>query len=154
MLAGFTPLLFVLFFSFKQQVIRHRMHRRLEEQQLHTVVLAENTVRWAEEGKEILIEGRLFDVQSMEHKDGTIIFHGLYDEEETELELMFNTAWKKNLAGQHRLLAKIFQCLSSFYCNCLPNFNDVLSRSAYTFSFPTPPLPAWVRPILTPPPQA
>ncbi len=154
MLAGFAPLLFVLFFSFKQQLIRHRMHRRLEEQQLHTLVLPDSSVRWAEEGKEIWVEGRLFDVESMEQKDGMTVFHGLYDEEETELEKMFNNAWKKNLTSQHRLLAKIFQCLSGFYCNCLPSFNSVLNKSTYTFSYFTPSLPVWVRPILTPPPQA
>ena len=69
------------------------MKHRLESKMLHTVTLAEKNVQWIKERKEILINGRMFDIKRSEHKDnGKIIFTGLYDDDET---LLVNQA-KKN----------------------------------------------------------
>lgn len=130
------------------------MQRKLEQQQLHSITIADNKIQWAEKGKEIWVDGKLFDVEEMEKVNGSTIFYGLYDEEETQLKEIFNTSWKKDLANQNHVLAKIFQCLNGFYCNCLPQFNDLSEKTTYTFSYNPPHFPAWVQPILTPPPQA
>lgn len=130
------------------------MHRRLEEQQLHSIVLSDDNVHWIRKDKEVLVDGKLFDVEEIESANGITTLHGLFDEEETQLKKLFNNEWDKSLASQNQLLAKIFQCLNGFYCNSLPNFNDLLSRSAIDHSYPPGQLPTWIRPILTPPPQA
>ncbi len=130
------------------------MHRRLEEQQLHTVILPDQEVQWAVKGKEIWLDGKLFDVKSITHYQGKTIIHGLFDEEETQLEKMFTRAWKKSAAGNNRLLGKVFQSLNNFYCNSLPDFRALVNTTKHNFSLITTRLPEWVKPILTPPPQA
>ena len=152
-LLGFTPLLFVTFFAIKQQVIRHQMKERMEDQILHTITLTDNQIHWSKKGKEIWVEGKMFDIKSTEHKNGMTIFHGLFDEEETMLKKNFTNGWKKNQSEQNQLLAQIFQCLSSIYFN-LPTDISVLSDSQNNLSFfSSPKLLTQFRMILTPPPQ-
>lgn len=152
-LLGFIPLLFVIFFAIKQQVIRHQMKERMEEQVLHTITLSDNQVHWAKEGKEIWLQGKLFDIKSTEHKNGMTTFQGLYDEEETSLTQNFNQAWKKNSSEQNQLLAQIFQCLNSIYFKPAADI-PVLPESQHNLSFfPSPRLLTQFRTILTPPPQ-
>jgi hypothetical protein len=153
-LLGFAPLLFIIFTGIRQQAIRHSMKHRLESKMLHTVTLAEQNVQWIKEGKEILINGKMFDVKKFEQIDnGKIIFTGLYDEEETLLvnQVKKNQQNDNNTGG--RLLAQFFQLLQITY--------DNTSIETFTFSFssnnyfpgnehrPTSQLIT----ILTPPPQ-
>ena len=152
-LLGFTPLLFVTFFAIKQQVIRHQMRERMEDQILHTITLADNQIHWSKAEKEIWVDGKMFDIKSTEHKNGMTTFHGLFDEEETLLKKNFANGWKKNLSQQNQLLAQIFQCLNSIYFNP-PADISVLSESQNNLSFfSSPKLLTQCRMILTPPPQ-
>lgn len=109
-LLGAFPLLFILFSGFKQQQIRHRMKERLELEMLHTITIAKSDVQWLNEGKEILINGRMFDVKSLLYKDdNTIIVNGLFDDEETVLVKMVKTSQEKDNNSTGKLLVKLFQ---------------------------------------------
>jgi len=62
------------------------MKEQLEEKMLHTIVLVETNIKWFKPGKEIVVDGKMFDVKSVDYRDdGTVIFTGLFDEEETLL---------------------------------------------------------------------
>ena len=129
------------------------MKERMENQILHSITLADNQIHWSKAGKEIWVDGKMFDIKSTEHKNGKTTFHGLFDEEETLLKKNFANGWKKNLSEQNQLLAQIFQCLNSIYFNP-PADISVLSESQNNLSFfPSPKLLTQCRMILTPPPQ-
>lgn len=152
-LLGFTPLLFVLFFAIKQQSIRHRMKVRMEEQSLFTISIADNEIHWLIKGKELWIQGRLFDIKSIEYKDGIATLHGLYDEEETTLYYAFNEAWQKNCSDQNQLLSELFECLQDVYFShhtAIPTLADKQHHIAAL----SPKLLSQFKTILTPPPQA
>jgi len=151
---GLAPFLFACLLIIKQQSIRHRMKHRMEDQLLHTVTLADNEIHWVKKGKEIRVGDKLFDIKFTTHTNGHTNFHGLYDEEETNLDKLFQETWKKNQAGQNRLLAQFFQTLQNVYCK--PAGETVPSKDPLPeFRSMAPPrLISLYRQILTPPPQA
>lgn len=130
------------------------MKERIEKESLQSIVLDNSEVRWIKEGKEILIEGKLFDIKSSRQQDNnTVIFWGLFDIEETELEKSLYKKLDKNLAEQNQLLAQLFHYLQNIYFNPA---TDVCVLSGSTFSsgiLSSPKLLTQFRVILTPPPQ-
>jgi hypothetical protein len=84
-LAGILPVLFFLFFHFRQLQIHHEMKEQLENSLVQTILIAENKVHWIKPGKEINIDGKLFDIRFFYLKNGYYHFTGLFDEEETAL---------------------------------------------------------------------
>ncbi len=152
-LLGLAPLLFILFTSIKQQEIRYSMKRQLESKMLHTITLAKKEVNWLKEGKEILINGRMFDVKSFQPAgNGKISFTGLYDDDETALvnKVGKNQQNENNAGG--KLLAQLFQLLQSSFNNTA---SEVIIPSLNNNHFPgiEQRLPSQFLTILSPPPQ-
>lgn len=152
MLPGFVPLLAIILFTFKQQHIRHKMAERMEEQLLHRIVLRDNDVRWVKKDKEIWVNGKMFDIKSMEHKNGMTVFYGLYDDEETALKESLARAWKKDLPGQQSQLTQLFQCLQGIYFNQYDHITILSKESTGVFVSPSPKLPSRYENVPTPPP--
>jgi len=82
---AFIPMLFICVFHMQQQIIRHEMKEKLEQQSLHTITVTAKDFQWIEEGNEIMIDGKMFDIHSYSQQNGTYFFTGLFDEEETRL---------------------------------------------------------------------
>ena len=99
------PLIMFVGIQLRQVCIREAMMERLERESQHTVKLEK--LIWYKKDKELLIEGRLFDVKSI-HKceDGKSCVKGLYDEEETKLKEQIRHAGSSML-GNH-LISCIF----------------------------------------------
>lgn len=79
------PLLLLLLLQGWQVVIRYGAERRLETEMLQTITLPLHQVRWEKAGKEISVEGRLFDLKAYHTRAGWLIATGVYDDEETRL---------------------------------------------------------------------
>ena len=110
------------------------MKRQLEIKMLHTITLAKNDVYWLKDGKEIIINGRMFDVKSFQHAgDDKISFTGLYDDEETALvnKVKENQQTDNNAGG--KLLAQLFQLLQASFNNTTA---EVFIPSLHSNSFP------------------
>jgi len=129
------------------------MKERMEEQLLHTITLADEDINWVKEGKEIWVQDKMFDIKSIEHKDGMTTFHGLYDEEETILKKNFNEGWKKNLSEQNQLLTELFQCLQHIYFNTAADIPVLSGKQHHLVTLSPPKLLTQFRTIPTPPPQ-
>lgn len=91
------------------------MKERLESSILHSITLNIDEIQWAKPGKEICVNGKMFDIKSKEKKGGVITFKGLYDEEETILKKNLNENWEKNKTRQNQLIGQIFQSLNNLY---------------------------------------
>lgn len=137
----------------KQQSIRRRMKERMEEQMLRTITLNNSDIHWEKEGKEIWVQGKMFDIKSIEYKNGTTVFHGLFDDEETALKKAFNDGWKKNSSAQNQLLIQLFQNLRGICLNPDINFALFADGSQHSGSPYPCKLPSYFQIILTPPPQ-
>lgn len=70
---------------------RFEILERLEQESMHSITLSSTDVHWVIPGKEIRIEGRLFDVKNIKEKENAITVTGIFDEEEEELERMISS---------------------------------------------------------------
>jgi hypothetical protein len=86
-----APLLFFASFLLQQQLIENEMEERLENASLQTIVADQAAVQWIKKGKEVIIEGKLFDVKSFRYSGKQIILTGLFDEDEDHLNSKLNT---------------------------------------------------------------
>lgn len=77
--------------------IQHKAEERLEKQSLQTIEVALHNVQWEKLGKEINIEGELFDVKSFFTTRDKIVLRGLWDRKETIIRNLL-----KKQAGSHR----------------------------------------------------
>jgi hypothetical protein len=106
------PLVLLLFFQAKRTIIRYEIAAQFEQNLLQEITLKESELIWEEEGSELLVNGKLFDVkQKIQSKDGYISFKGLFDEKESELNEQVDTM----LNSKHStlmLLAKIISLQS------------------------------------------
>jgi hypothetical protein len=81
-----APLFIYAIFCIKQKIIQVQMQEALEQSSLQTIVINKVEVNWEEEGKEIIINGELFDVKSYNTTTtDSVILTGIYDKEETAL---------------------------------------------------------------------
>ena len=129
------------------------MKERMENQSLHSITLANNEIHWAKKGKEILVNGKMFDVKSITCKNGLTTFYGLYDEEETLLKTVFEKGCKKKMADENMLLGHLFQCLQGFYFIPAATSPFLSGKQLHEVSLNSPKIQSRFKTILTPPPQ-
>jgi len=91
-----APAFFLGLFLIKQKLIQAQMEERLEQSQLQTVVLPVNSVSWINDGKEVMLDGKLFDIRSYTVSGNTITLNGLFDNDEDHLIAKMNDTIHKN----------------------------------------------------------
>ena len=129
------------------------MKERMEKSLLHTIRIDEDKVVWIKPGKEIFVNGKMFDIKKTEKTNGKVIFHGLYDEEETALKKNIENSMKKDRSSQQYLLSNLFSILFGAYHQSGDTEVPVLILNAEKNGIIIHP---WLQPvltILTPPPR-
>ena len=91
-----APMFFILGHLFKRELIYYEMMEKMENASLHSISIPIAEVNWIKKNKEVMIDGKLFDVKSWEIIDNQVKFYGLFDEEETKLEKDFSSAMHPN----------------------------------------------------------
>ena len=107
-----VPLIYILTFKVQQHTIRHKMNARLEANVLHTICIPEHDVHWMKNGKEISVNGKMFDIKSFHINEGVYVFKGLYDDEETALREQLQKEQETNSTNSKQL-TRLFQLLQS-----------------------------------------
>lgn len=79
------PLFYSAGFLITQKLVKGQMEEKLEKSALQTVVVPVKEVRWLNGKKEIIVQGKLFDVKSFSIANETLIATGLFDEDEDKL---------------------------------------------------------------------
>lgn len=145
------PLLFIVMNDLNKWQIKYQHSERLKSSwslvQLH---IAADKVQWMDK-KEIVVNGRMFDIEKSELNDGWYHFTGHYDDPETKL-LRKQQKAQQQKNGQQTLL-QVFKSLQQLYCESQePGFwpataavpQPRLSNERLATTFPD---------ISTPPPQ-
>ena len=90
------PLFVFLFFIAQRQYLRWQMEEKLEKEQLTTITINAHDFKWYKEGKEIVVNGHLFDVEEIKRLDNDqLLITGLYDYQEQELHKQMDD-WMSN----------------------------------------------------------
>ena len=148
------PLLLSVCIYLKQTILQNQRKQRFETEQLQTItVLCEKTV-WVKAEKEILIDGKLFDVRSFKTSGPNIVLTGFYDNKEDHLvKHIKNVNQQKNdtngLANQ--LAVKFLFCPNykesitfsiqnnwQIVVRKFPVYSDVISNMTYPTIAPPP----------------
>lgn len=139
----------------KQKAIRKEAASRLEGSNQQVIYLAENDLHWVEKGKELIINGRLFDVKSITPGHNHLVkVTGLFDNDETSIVQQIRSGHEKNNSENGRQLMQFlqFQLAMPETGQCS---GEISMRShIHLLPLTAPGLPTSVIDILTPPPQA
>lgn len=102
----------------KQKIVHLQRSRRFEKEHIQSITLSAENVYWVKPGKEISVNGKLFDVKSYERLGNKIRFTGFYDRKEDKLVKHF-TKLVHNDDDARRTPA---QALVKFIC--FPIYNE------------------------------
>lgn len=106
------PFVLLMSVQVKRAFIRYETASLLKQSQFQQITLNESDLVWEEAGKELWVNGKLFDiVSSTKAVDGFISFKGLFDEKETALNAQVDNMLNSKQATL-LLLAKIISLQS------------------------------------------
>ncbi|MDD2792637.1 MAG: hypothetical protein PHD73_05625 [Sediminibacterium sp.] len=146
--------LFVLFSLEMARIINRREIRaQMEVAVLQKIVLPEKDINWVEEGRELSIDGNMFDVQQINRlPDGMIELTGVFDERETQLNKELDMHLK--MKGVHKAILSTIASIQAVVADPVESEAPVLSEITNSFStadhFSLCPFKGEV---ITPPPQ-
>ncbi len=79
------PIFFSVSILVKQKVLHYQRDKKFEKEVLQTVIVSAENIYWVKPGKEILLDGKLFDVKSFTTKGNKISLLGFFDDKEDKL---------------------------------------------------------------------
>ncbi len=100
------PLVFSGALQAFQYYIKYTVEERLQNETLTTISVPLSKVQWMEEGREILVEGMMFDIKSFYASNGHLVATGVYDERETAVMELLNNFNEKQ--QDHFLIQLLF----------------------------------------------
>ena len=150
-----APVLLFLGFSIKQKLIQVEIRDKMETSRLQTITIKMDKLQWVNERKEILISGKLFDVEFFTVSNDNIILTGLFDGKEDELQQHFENFFQhKNNSPLNQLAFKfLFFPIYSDGHNSLSENNLLPSCTHFFFPY-TENIFQGKSTILAPPPRA
>ncbi|MEP6617359.1 MAG: hypothetical protein ABJA57_12300 [Ginsengibacter sp.] len=148
------PFIVSVYFVLQQQIIHLRVTKQLKECALQTVFVPKKNITWVNQGKEILIGGKLFDVTCSIQTGDYLKVTGLYDNKEDELNKQIKNSEqdKSPLNAGDGLFSFLFQALFAAPGSEMMSKNMYLTFNDYTFSN-TENLYSIYRNITSPPPK-
>ena len=85
LLALAIPLIFSVTLLVKQKILHFERNKKFEKEVLQTISVPVESIYWVKAEKEILFEGKLFDVKSHNREGDIIYLLGFFDHKEDEL---------------------------------------------------------------------
>lgn len=95
-----VPLLFSISVLVKQQIVQYQRNEKFGKEILQTITVSSTAIHWVKPGKEILFDGKLFDVKSYITRGSSISLTGFFDDKEDKLvQHIVKLALQKNQPG-------------------------------------------------------
>ena len=145
------PVLAIAILQLSQAYIQSTREERLETEQLVQVIVPVKNLVWEEEGQELWVGDRMFDVASFYIKDDSYYLMGVYDEDETEIAgSLLHSIFSKNRSDLLHLLLLLQGFLVCIVLIELTYHHRLRNKqTAFYFSF----LPFPLLLVLGPPPR-
>jgi hypothetical protein len=94
------PLFFSVSVLVKQQIAQSQRNEKFSKEILQTITVSSSAIYWVKPEKEILFDGKLFDVKSYSKNGSSISLTGFFDHKEDKLvQQIVNLALQKNQSG-------------------------------------------------------
>ncbi len=107
------PLFTIVFFQGVQWYLKSSADERMKEKDTEVITLQAASVQWEKPGKELVVDGKMFDVASYIISNGILTAKGFFDAEESGIR-HFLLSLQKNKKGQalrHALF--MLQCFAA-----------------------------------------
>jgi hypothetical protein len=129
--ASALPLFFSAFFIGGRVLIRHIMLERLEKENVQTLYIPAAEFKWFKKDREILVNGKMFDVKSVNLTGNVYTVKGIFDDLETELNTKLEkSAENKNAANNNNVIYQV--CLGLIAEKPFTSFPDFAIRKIIT----------------------
>lgn len=172
-LAGFILLLIMLFnltgislvFNFQKARLRREMKAQIKghipKDQLHKFSVDsanDEHIHWTRRGKELMMNGEMYDVVSVSRENDSIHYYCINDSEETELFAQLDEMVKKKMKEERRTgkqTGKLLRALTSLVYIGVDNqfwFDDHHERAHYYVRVTATPVAPYLE-YITPPPR-
>jgi len=79
------PLFFSVAVLVKQKILHYQRNKKFDKEILQTITVSRENIYWVKPGKEILFDGKLFDVKSFTTDGKSISLLGFFDHKEDKL---------------------------------------------------------------------
>ena len=79
------PLFFSVGILVKQKILHYQRNQKFDKEILQTITVSSENIYWVKPGKEILYDGKLFDVKSFKTEGNSIFLLGFFDHKEDKL---------------------------------------------------------------------
>jgi hypothetical protein len=116
-IVAFTPFLLPVYFLVQQKMIQFSVHEALEEGSLQTITILRSDITWTRQEKELLLNGKLFDVKNFTRSGDYLTVTGLFDGKEDELNLQLKRSIQErspvNTGVENALVSFLFQTLTT-----------------------------------------
>lgn len=149
------PVLFSVTVLLKQKIVQYQREERLGKERLQTITVSSKNIFWIKPGKEVLVDGRLFDVKAFKTEGGNISLTGFFDNKEKILvEQIVKLTSHKNQSGipfnQAAIKFLFFPVyISQQLINCEEGYWKFIPKQYYSFAEMIPIAPC--RSLLHPP---
>ena len=97
-----VPLLALLLLQVAQVLLKHSAGDRMHKEILQTIRIPADQVVWEKKEKEIVLEGKMFDIREYAIRDGIFTATGFFDDEESRIHNFLVEHASKD--GGHALL--------------------------------------------------
>lgn len=126
------PVIFLTGLQVFQWYTTYRMQTALQTENLQTLVFPAAKVQWVEEGREILVEGKMFDIKGFIIKDGFFTAQGIYDDDETSIvAFLSGPVTSKQQTYYLVQLLLLSQCFIAFAGCCFQFYKPAFLKKAY-----------------------
>ena len=124
------PIIIPCFLEIKITLLKSAAAERLEHESGITVLLSKNEITWSDPGKELIINGELFDVAEVIQTEEGFKFKGVFDGNETAFQHKAADLFEKETQKNDPVFLKCFQLLNDIYFSAPDN----LLTQAFIFS--------------------
>lgn len=98
------PLVLVGSLQLAQLLLKQSWEQRLAPQTATTILVDKASIVWEEEGRELQIGGRYFDVRSIKEAGSKLVLQGHYDDTETAVWQLLKHALRHSRANGYQLV--------------------------------------------------
>lgn len=150
------PLFLSSFFLGGRIVIRIIMFEKLEKENIQSLRLPADKINWYKKGRELIIDGKMFDVKSIEKQGDEYMITGLFDEMETTLNdqlAMAHEQGNQHKTGSNQLLQVCLGLTAIQLLNTDPSTADDPEINPIFFNDFSSPLFTRTQVIFSPPPE-
>ncbi|MBL0335409.1 MAG: hypothetical protein IPP73_08915 [Chitinophagaceae bacterium] len=152
LIASATPLLFVCTFQFSLNHVKQDAREELENENRQTITLSASQFNWIENGREISIGGRYFDIATF-HQEGNLwTFTGNFDKAEENLVGLMKQH-DQPLSGNEPVVLKLAELFQQLYAAPQEQYFPESSVTTVYPSLQHTHLPLTTLSVIAPPPR-